>query len=631
MCGISALFSPFLNNKPDRELLRRLNDAQFHRGPDEGAVYVEPHVGLGHRRLSIIDIATGQQPLFNEDSSVAVVFNGEIYNFSSVRRELELAGHRFSTNSDTEIIVHGWEQWGADCVHRFRGMFAFILWDRSHNTLFVARDRLGVKPLHYAQLPNGSWVFGSELKVVTAHPDFVSEIDTNAVEDFLALGYIPDPRTIWQGASKLPPAHYMIFRVGEENPTIERYWDVPFAPDNRITEAEAAEQFRDLFDDAVKMRMIAEVPLGAFLSGGVDSSAVVASMARQSNSPVRTCSISFDNPKFDESKFALRVAQQYSTDHQTDRVSENDFDLLDKLVDLYDEPYADSSAIPTYRLCQVARKRVTVALSGDGGDETFGGYRRYRMHLAEDRIRQTIPLSMRKSVFRSLGEIYPKFDRLPRVFRAKTTFQALAQDSASAYYNSVSVIRSEVRERLYSDEFKRKLNGYRTSELFSAIAATAPTDDSLSIIQYLDYQTYLPGDINTKVDRASMAHSLEVREPLMDHVLVEWAGRLSPKMKIRNNEGKFIFKKAMESRLPHEILYRKKMGFAIPLAEWFRGPLATRLRQVGSSKILESCGVFNMHQVGILINEHIKGDFDHSRALWSIVIFEGFLRKQAHS
>lgn len=628
MCGITAIFNPSDPRVPDRTLLVRMNDAQFHRGPDEGSVHLEPHVGLGHRRLSIIDVATGQQPLFNEDESVVVVFNGEIYNFEELRTRLVALGHRFATRSDTEVIVHGWEAWGPDCVTHFRGMFAFVLWDRNRKTLFAARDRMGVKPLHYARTRKGDWLFGSELKALTAHPALDRELDPMAVEDFFALGYVPDPRTIWTSTRKLPPAHRLIFRVGDREPRIERYWDVRFEPDLSLSVEDASHQLRALLTESVKLRMISEVPLGAFLSGGVDSSAVVASMASLSQSPVRTCSIAFDVPEFDESRYASEVARQFRTDHQSELVSADDFDLLDTLVSLYDEPYADSSAIPTYRLCQVARKRVTVALSGDGGDETFGGYRRYRMHLGEERLRSRLPLGLRRAVFGPLGDYYPKLDQFPRAFRAKTTFQALAQDSATAYFNGVSVIRDERREALYSREFKASLAGYRTGALMTGIAARAPSDDPLAIIQYLDYQTYLPGDINTKVDRASMAHSLEVREPLMDHHLVEWAAKLGSHLKISGGEGKFIFKRALEGQLSDDILYRPKMGFSIPLAKWLRGPLAGRLQQSLARPELAASGVFDQKTLQTMMDDHLSGKFDHSRALWSVLAFDGFLRHQ---
>jgi len=387
MCGISGLFDTRAKRDFEPALLTRINNVQSHRGPDEAGIHLEPGVALGHRRLSVIDLSTGQQPLFNEDQSVAVVFNGEIYNYQELVPELRALGHVFRTRSDTEVIVHAWEAWGAACVKRFRGMFAFVLWDRNQNMLFLARDRLGVKPLFYTELADGTFVFGSELKVLTAHPDFVRNIDPLAVEEYFALGYVADPRCIYLGAHKLPAAHTLTVRHGQPLAKPVQYWDVHFTLDKPMSAEDAADSLRAQMTESVRLRMIADVPLGAFLSGGVDSSAVVATMAGLSNTPVRTCAIGFDDPKFNESKFAQQVAERYHTDHHLEIVKSQDFDLIDTLAWLYDEPYADSSAIPTYRVCQLARKHVTVALSGDGGDETFGGYRRYRLHTAEEQVR----------------------------------------------------------------------------------------------------------------------------------------------------------------------------------------------------------------------------------------------------
>jgi asparagine synthase (glutamine-hydrolysing) len=628
MCGITGIFQPRSPDRPSEALLRRMNDIQFHRGPDEGSVHIEPHLGLGHRRLSIIDVATGQQPLFNEDGSVVVVFNGEIYNFQELAQELEAAGHVFRTKSDTEVIVHGWEQWGADCVQRFRGMFAFALWDRNRQTLFMARDRLGVKPLHWAQLPNGAVLFGSELKTITVHPDFPREMDDRAIEDYFAFGYIPDPRTIYKQANKLAPAHTLLWRVGEPAPRITRYWDVSFEPDGKLSLADACEQLREKLTESVRLRMISEVPLGAFLSGGVDSSAVVAAMAGLSDSPVKTCSIGFDVASYNESEFAKMVAERYRTDHYTETVKADDFGLIDRLASLYDEPYADSSAIPTYRVCELARKRVTVALSGDGGDETFGGYRRYKFHVREQALRDRLPAGLRHALFGTLGRIYPKLDQMPRMFRAKATFQALARDAVDAYCHSVSILRDDERAMLFSPEFRKRLGGYRAREVFHEHARRAPTDDALSLIQYLDYNTYLPGDINTKVDRASMAHSLEVREPLMDHPLVEWAARLPSSLKLAGGEGKLVLKKAMEPLLPNDVLYRPKMGFAVPLADWFRGPLRGEVQRVLKGNTLAGTGVFDAEMLARIADEHLGGQRDRSAMIWTLLMFERFVAGQ---
>ncbi len=626
MCGITGVFDTRGTRPVDRPVLQRMNDAQFHRGPDEGSLHIEPGVGFGHRRLAIIDIATGQQPLFNEDGSVVVIFNGEIYNYQELIPELQAAGHRFHTKSDTEVIVHAWEQWGADCVTRFRGMFAFALWDRNRQTLFMARDRLGVKPLYYALLDDGTLLFGSELKSLLAHGGLGRDIDPLAVEEYFALGYVAEPRTIFRQARKLPPAHSLAIRRGEPVGDPREYWDVRFTLDNPSSTEDACAELVHRLRESVKLRMIAEVPLGAFLSGGVDSSAVVATMAGLSDGPVNTCSIAFDDPKFNESEFAGKVAERYKTHHRVETVKSDDFDLIDTLARLYDEPHADSSAIPTWRVCQLARKHVTVALSGDGGDETFGGYRRYRLHLMEERMRSTLPAGIRQPLFGLLGRVYPKADWAPRVLRAKTTFEGMARSSVEAYFHSVSILRGPMRARLFSDSLKRELAGYSALEVFDFHAGRAGTDDPLALIQYLDLKTYLVGDINTKVDRASMAHSLEVREPLMDHKLVEWLATLPSALKVRGPEGKFLLKKAMEPQLPSEVLYRPKMGFSVPLAQWFRGPLRQRVRDAVLGERLASTGWFNRPYLQHLVDAHQAGTSDHSAPLWTLLMFEAFLR-----
>jgi asparagine synthase (glutamine-hydrolysing) len=626
MCGITGIFDARGRGAIDRGALTRMNEAQHHRGPDEVGVHVEPGLGIAHRRLSIIDLATGQQPLFNEDGSVCITYNGEVYNYRELIAELTALGYRFRTRSDTEAIVHAWEAWGEDCVKRLRGMFAFALWDRNRETLFLARDRLGVKPLHYALLPDGTLVFGSELKSLLAHGGLRRDIDPLAIEEYFALGYVAEPRTIFRDAFKLPPAHTLTFRRGERMPKPREYWRVGFSCSHRVGVEEACEELRNRLAESVRLRMISEVPLGAFLSGGVDSGAVVATMASVSETPINTCSIAFSDPAFDESRYAALVADRYRTRHYIDRVESDDFDLIDTLARLYDEPFADSSAIPTYRVCQLARQHVTVALSGDGGDESFAGYRRYRLHLAEERLRAALPLGFRRSVFGLLGRTYPKLDWAPRVFRAKTTFEALARDPVEAYMNSVSYLREPLRARLYSARLRADLGGYRASEVFARHAQDAATDDPLALIQYLDIKTYLVGDINTKVDRASMAHSLEVREPLMDHPLVEWLASLPSDLKIRDGESKFLLKKSMENRLPSEVMYRPKMGFAVPLARWFKGPLRQRVRQTLETGTLVESGFFNPHTLRRIGDEHLTGLRDHSTPIWTLLMFDAFLR-----
>ena len=612
----------------DRALLTRMNDSQAHRGPDGRGEHHEPGVALGHRRLSIIDLATGQQPLYNEDGTVVVVFNGEIYNYQELIPELQAFGHTFQTRSDTEVIVHAWEAWGERCVERFRGMFAFSLYDRKRETLFLARDRLGVKPLFYSLLKDGTLLFGSELKSLMVHPGLQRYIDPCAVEEYFALGYVADPRSIFIGTRKLPPGHTLTVRRGRPVPESVEYWDVRFSLASPITLEDACEELNQRLEESIRLRMISEVPLGAFLSGGVDSSAVVATMARVSTEPVNTCSIAFDDPAFDETKFAQQVADRYRTRHFVDRVASDDFDLIDELARVYDEPYADSSAIPTYRVCQLARKHVTVALSGDGGDESFGGYRRYQFHLLEERLRRKLPLGFRRPLFGFLGREYPKADWAPRVFRAKTTFESLSLASVEAYSRSMSFVSEPLRRELIARGYRSEMGGYRALNVFERHAARAGTDDPLALIQYIDLKTYLVGDINTKVDRASMAHSLEVREPLMDHLLVEWLATLPSRLKMSGGEGKYLLKKSQESHLPAEVLYRPKMGFAVPLAKWFRGPLREQVRQSVLGPRLADSGIFEPSVLRRLVEGHEGGRADHSTPLWTLLMFDAFLRNR---
>lgn len=628
MCGIAGIFDTQAKCAIDQALLARMNQTQHHRGPDETGLHAEPGVGLAHKRLSIIDLSSGHQPLFNEDGSVVVVFNGEIYNFVDLIPELQALGHTFRTRCDTEVIVHAWEQWGEACVERFRGMFAFALWDRNKETLFLARDRLGVKPLYYALLDDGQLIFGSELKVLTAHPALRREIDPLAIEEYFAYGYIPEPRTIYQQAFKLPPAHTLTVKRGQPLPQPREYWDVPFEPLAAMTQNEAQEELVHLLRESVKIRLVSEVPLGAFLSGGVDSSAVVAMMAGLSTEPVNTCSISFGDPAFNESEYAAQVAARYHTNHRVEQVDPDDFDLIDKLAALYDEPYADSSALPTYRVCELAKKNVTVALSGDGGDESFAGYRRYRWHMNEERMRSMIPPAVRRPLFGLLGRLYPKADWAPKIFRAKATLEGMARDSVEGYFHSISLMSDAMRERLFSPDFRHTLGGYRAVEVMQRHDARSPTREPLARVQYLDIKTYLVGDILTKVDRASMAHALEVREPLLDHKLVEWASRLPASLKLQGGEGKYVFKKAMEPYLPNDILYRKKMGFSIPLASWFRGPLKDKVRNAVLGPVLAQTGYFNADYLHELVDQHQSGLRDYSTALWTLLMFESFLRNQ---
>lgn len=626
MCGIAGIFDLTGERAFSRDLVGAMNESQFHRGPDEGDVFLEPGVALAHRRLSIIDLASGQQPMSSPDGDLCLVYNGEIYNYRELASELRDLGHHFQTHCDTEVVLYAWREWGERCVDRFRGMFAFALYDRRARSLFLARDRFGIKPLFFAPLADGQVLFASELKALKVHPQMPRRILPSAIEDYFALGYVPEPHTIYRDAFKLNPGHTLLLTRGKPVPAQHRYWDLPFTAVAESGETELEQELLARLRDAVGVRLVSEVPLGAFLSGGVDSSAVVAAMAGLQESPVNTCAIGFDVADFDESDYARSVAERYGTNHFERVVGVDDFDLLDDLAALYDEPYADSSAIPTYRVCQLARERVTVALSGDGGDEHFAGYRRYRMHMAEERARRSMPLALRKPLFGALGRLYPKADWAPRVFRAKTTFQALARNSVEAYLHSVSICRDEQRQQLFSPTLRRELAGYNVRTVFDRHAQQCPSDHPLSLIQYLDVKTYLVGDILTKVDRASMAHSLEVRVPLLDHPLTEWVSGLPPDFKLRGAEGKYLLKKAHEPLLPRDVLYRPKMGFGVPLADWFRGPLKERLRSGLLAGGLADSGLFDGDVLTRLVEEHQRGVRDHSAPLWTLLMFQAATR-----
>jgi asparagine synthase (glutamine-hydrolysing) len=626
MCGLAGIFDSRDRRPIDRDLLTVMTNSLSHRGPDGAGFHVAEGIGLGHRRLSIIDLAGGHQPLFNEDQSVAVVYNGEIYNFRELASQLRALGHRFRTVCDTEVVVHAWEEWGPDSVKRFRGMFAFALWDGNSKTLFLARDRLGIKPLYYAVLPDGRMIFGSEMKALLCDPALERRINVHAAEDYFAYGYVPDPKTIYQSMHKLPPAHTLTWKRGMPVPLPQQYWDIGFHSNTRIGERDACVELYERMSEAVRMHLVSDVPLGAFLSGGVDSSSVVSMMAEHSQSPVNTCSIGFEISEYDEAQYAEQVARHLKTDHRAHQVTPNTFELIEDISSFYDEPFADSSSMPTYQVCRLARERVTVALSGDGGDEAFAGYRRYRWHHYEELVRGALPRHVRQPVFSLLGRVYPKLDWAPRPLRAKSTFQALARDSIGGYFHSVSILGDGLRRRLYSENMLRDLQGYHARNVLEDAMKDAPVEHHLDRVQYADMKTYLPGDILTKVDRASMATSLEVRVPLLDHELLEWVATLPPEFRLRGREGKYLLKKAMERRLPHEILYRDKMGFSVPLANWFRGPLRESARRRLMDGELSQIGFFDMQFVMRLLDEHASGISDRSAAIWALLMFESFLR-----
>ena len=627
MCGIVGIFDISEKREINHDLLHKMNESQFHRGPDEGGLHIEAGLGFGHRRLSIIDLSSGQQPMHSADGNVVLTYNGEIYNFPELRKELEALGYTFKTHCDTEVIVYAWQAWGEDCVLRLRGMFAFAIWDRQKQTLFLARDRLGIKPLFYSHLKNGQFIFSSELKALKEHPNLSTEIEPTAIEEYFGFGYIPEPKTIYKNVYKLEPGHVLSIKCGVKSFQTRQYWDVSFSNSLQGTDIELGEELIERLREAVEIRTVADVPLGAFLSGGVDSSAIVAMMAGLSNNPVNTCSISFGDPKFNESQFAAKVAERYHTAHRVEQVDPEDFSLINKLAGIYDEPYADSSALPTYRVCELAKKQATVVLSGDGGDENLAGYRRYRWHTYEDRMRTILPDTIRKPLFGFMGQVYPKADWAPKIFRAKSTFESIARDSLEGYFHSVSVNSNAIRKALFSDQLKNDLQGYQAVEVFRRHMENHSSGNAQSLVQYLDIKTYLPGDILTKVDRASMAHALEVRVPLLDHELVEWIAKLSPDLKLKNREGKFIFKKSLEPYLPNDILYRPKMGFSIPLGSWFKGPLKEQVRESLLGETMADCGLFDQQFLKKIVNQHQSGLRDNSTSIWSLLMFERFISK----
>jgi asparagine synthase (glutamine-hydrolysing) len=638
MCGIAGVF--YRNgDKLDSDLLARMTRTLAHRGPDDEGYFLNGptstvplrgridggagNVGLGHRRLSIIDLSSGQQPLSNEDGTVWVTFNGEIYNFQSLVAELEARGHRFRTRSDTEVIVHAWEEWGEDAARRFRGMFAFALWDERRQMLWVARDRVGKKPLYYL-LDDDRLVFASEIKAILEMPGVSRDLDPTALSDYLSLLYIPSPKTIFRAIRKLPAAHQLV--VSRDRVRLTSYWDLPFHEPHRVPESRMIEEMLGLLDEATRLRMISEVPLGAFLSGGVDSSAVVAMMAKASHKPVLTNSISFSEAKYNEIEYARRVAGLYQTDHHEFHVTPEAIRVIEKLAWHYDEPFADSSAVPTYYVSEMARQRVTVALSGDGGDENFAGYRRYYFDLRENLIRGLLPDFLGRPLFKGLGQLYPKADYLPRIFRGKAFLSNLARDPVDAYFFSVSAFRDDEKGSVLNSDVSHQLANYRTADLFHDVYRRAPAPDHLSRLQYLDIKTYLCEDILTKVDRASMAVSLEVRCPILDHVFMEYVARIPSELKLVGTRGKHIFKHALKRYLPDDILFRPKMGFGVPIPEWLRRDLKDYARAL----VLDGEATrryLSLPYVERLWLEHGSGRRNWATALWMIMMLNLWHRR----
>jgi len=616
MCGISGIFEFDQARTVEREAVHRMNESLRHRGPDDEGIFVDLGIGLGHRRLSIIDVAGGHQPISNEDGTIWVMLNGEIYNYGELRQYLLARGHQFRTQSDTEAIVHLYEECGEECFARLRGMFAVAIWDGNRRCLVLARDRVGKKPLYY-YTDRDRFIFGSELKAILAADAVPRTTDPIAISDYFSLSYIPAPRTIYKNVRKLQPAHYIV--VNSTSLRELPYWRLSFSNPQHRSEAEWCELIRAQLCEATRIRLMSEVPLGAFLSGGVDSSSIVAMMSRLMDRPVTTCSIGFSAQEYDESPFARQVAASFKSDHHEDTVEVEALAVIDKLAWHYDEPFADSSAVPTYYVSKIARRLVTVALGGDGGDENFAGYRRYIFDQMENRMRNLVPAPLRRTVFGPLGRWYPGLAWAPRPLRARATLQSISRSPLEGYFNSISVFRPDEKARLFTGDFQRQLADYDSLGVLRKHYDEADTTDPLSRIQYVDIKTYLPDDILAKVDRASMAVSLELRAPILDHQFMELAASIPSGLKLQGRNGKYIFKKAMESVLPHDILHRRKQGFAIPLDRWFRNELKDLAYDLVVAN--NSDGILDRNYLSMIWKQHQTGRFDRSAYLWTVLMF----------
>ncbi len=621
MCGIAGI-ADVAGRVADEALLRAMTSVQAHRGPDGEAVVCRGPVGLGHRRLAIIDLNTGDQPMANEDGSIWIVFNGEIYNFHELRRELEARGARFRTVSDTEVILKAYEADGPACVERLRGMFAFAILDERQRRLLLARDRAGIKPLVYAW-DGRRLLFGSEIKAILQDPRVDRDLDQEALGDYLTYHYVPAPRTIFRAVRKLPPASTLLLPLDGGEPVISEYWRLRFAPDRHVTESEWIERLRTHLADAVRSHMVSDVPIGAFLSGGVDSSTVVALMAQASAAPIRTFSIGFDEADFDELRFARQVATRYGTDHYELVVKPSALEVLPKLAWHFDEPFADSSAIPTYYVSKITREHVTVALSGDGGDENFAGYRRYARAVAlHERLDRGAAVLLRP-LFRAAASA------LPVGAPGQAYAGLLGAGPIDRYRRLIAYQRRETLRRLLSDDLSALARSAASADTFARLAARSGAPDYVTALQYVDVHTYLPGDILTKVDLTSMAVSLESRVPLLDHKLMEFVATIPSSLKLRNGTGKYLLKRAMATSLPVEILTRRKMGFGVPLGAWFRGELRDMTRDVLLSPAARQRGLFRIAEVEALLRTHDAGRRDCSARLWALVCFELWMRQWA--
>lgn len=619
MCGITGFVedSTRVGNQLERaEILERMCTVMAHRGPDDQGTIVDDVVALGMRRLSIIDLSGGHQPMSSGNNTL--VFNGEIYNYRELRQHLQGRGYAFQTKSDTESILHSYEEYGDNCVDHLRGMFAFALWDASRRKLLIARDRVGEKPLYYTITKNGTFVFGSELKCLLEHKDVEREIDPESVDAYLTFGYVPDPLSIFKGIKKLPPGYSLSLVDGKL--TTKQYWDFPYKQSEERSEDDYVEELRQRLQESVRMRLVSDVPLGAFLSGGVDSSTIVALMAREMSEPVKTFSIGFAEDSYDELKYARLVAQRFGTDHHELIVTPDVCNIVDELIRHFDEPFADQSSIPTYYVSKLAREHVTVVLSGDGGDELFAGYTRYAVDLKRQGF-ERLPRFLRQNVMKSLSE------HLPHGARGRNYLYNVALDPIDRYIDNISVFTKLNRGSLYSEDFLESLAGQQSAvAMYRELASQVTTGDPLERLLYLDSKTYLPGDILTKVDRMSMAVSLEARVPLLDHELIEFVARMPASLKMRGDESKYIFKRAVADLVPKEILTRSKQGFGVPIGEWINDQLRERTHDTLRDRVTRQRGYFRPEYIDVLLAEHERGRRDHSAALWTVLMFELWCR-----
>ncbi len=622
MCGICGILN-FNSEQPvDPDILHRMTRTMVHRGPDEEGFYLKGPVGLGHRRLSIIDLATGSQPIHNEDQSLWIVYNGELYNAPELRAVLEKAGHRFYTKSDTEVIVHAYEEYGSEVLARLNGMFAFALWDAAARRLFLARDRMGIKPLYYAQL-NGCLLFASELKAILAHPAVERRLDLGALNQYLAYEYVPTPRTIFAGINKLSPGHAMTLENGRVD--IFRYWDISLnrseAPrahrqDDYLAEVKAA------LRESVRLELLSDVPLGVLLSGGIDSSAVAVMMVDHCPGRVKSFSIAFEDPSFDESGYARQVARHLGTEHHEMTVtSDNMLELVPRLGQYLDEPLGDSSFIPTFCLSHFTRQHVKVALGGDGGDELFGGYSTLQAHRLAEYYQRLVPGWVRRRLFPRLVERLPvSFDNLSFDFKARRFLLGQSASVAVRHHLWLGSFTAEDRRRLLgplAGDYDAEVEGLAESH-----ARNSQAREVLNQVLYCDMKLYLEGDILTKVDRASMANSLEVRVPLLNHLMLDFAGSLPHQWKLRGLTTKYLLRRALRDRLPPAILARGKKGFNIPVARWLAGPLRPLAEDLLAAPRLKRAGLFNPDYVQTLLKEHLARRRDHRKLLWTLLAFE---------